>query len=563
MKPAILLALLCAAPALAAPLPPSGITDASLKADTATLASDAFEGRKPGTLGGDKAVAYIQQRMAAIGLTPGNHGQWTQDVPLVTITTAPTPLEFNGDGLRVRFDYGTDVVLWTKDPVAAPALAASPVVFVGYGITAPEKGWDDYAGVDVRGKTVIILVNDPDWQTKAAGKDAGPFEGRAMTYYGRYTYKFEEAARHGAAAAFVVHDTEPAGYGWNVITTSWTGPQIDLDAAPAGGTPVPVQGWVTRAAVGKLAALAAPGHHAFDDAALAAAGEQAYAALVTAAQTRGFTAMPMPLTASASLTTTVTHSASKNVIGVVPGTRYPNETVLFTAHWDHLGRCPADASGDDICNGAVDNASGVAGVLALAQAFAQGPKPERMVVFMAVTGEESGLLGSRWYAEHPVYPLALTAGGVNMDGLNVGGRTHDITISGGGKSDLDTLATALAKAQGRYVAPEPSPEKGGYFRSDHFSFAKLGVPMLRAGSGVDRLDGGTAAGQAAADDYTAHRYHQPSDNYDPNWNWAGAVEDLNLYYAVGRQLADGHDWPAWYAGAEFKAVRDASAAERR
>ncbi len=551
MKSVALIALLLAAPVMAAP--PSGISDVSLRADTAMLASDAFEGRRPGTPGGDKAVAYITQRMQAIGLQPGNHGQWTQDVPLVTITTAPAPLIVTQvtPGLTIAAStalaYGTDIVLWTKRQVTKQALVASPVVFVGYGITAPEKGWDDYAGLDVHGKTVVFLVNDPDWQTKAAGKDAGPFEGRAMTYYGRYTYKFEEAARHGAAAAFVIHDTEPAGYGWNVITTSWTGPQIDLDNPDHGAGRVGVEGWMTRAAAERMLAMAG----------------QDLATLTTAAQARGFRAVPLPLIAGTNLTNTISRSASKNVIGVVPGSKYPNETVFFTAHWDHLGRCPADRTGDDICNGAVDNASGVAGVLALAQAFAAGPKPARTVAFMSVTGEESGLLGSRWYAEHPVYPLALTAGGVNMDGLNVGGRTHDITISGGGKSDLDRAATAVARAQGRTVAPEPSPEKGGYFRSDHFSFAKLGVPMLRAGSGTDRLDGGKAAGEAAMADYTAHRYHQPSDNFDPAWNWSGAVEDLNLYYAVGRDLADGRAWPQWYAGAEFKAIRDTTADQRR
>jgi Zn-dependent M28 family amino/carboxypeptidase len=548
VKPAVLLALLLAAPVAAQTGLPSGISDVSLKADTAMLASDAFEGRRPGTPGGDKAVAYITARMQAIGLQPGNHGKWTQDVPLVTITTAPAPLTFTGNGLRVRFDYGDDVVLWTKRQAATQALADSPVVFVGYGITAPEAGWDDYAGLDVHGKTVIFLVNDPDWQTKTAGKDAGPFEGRAMTYYGRYTYKFEEAARHGAAAAFVVHDTEPAGYGWNVITTSWTGPQIDLDSPDKGMGRVGVEGWITRAAAERMLS----------------AGGKDLGALTKAAQTKGFRAVPLPLTASASLTNTITHSASQNVIGVIPGSIRPDETVFFTAHWDHLGRCPADKTGDDICNGAVDNASGDAGLLALAGAFAHGPKPERTIAFMAVTGEESGLLGSRWYAEHPIYPLALTAGGVNMDGMNVGGRTRDIVLRGGPKSSLDDLIGAMAKGQGRYVAPESSPEKGGYFRSDHFSFAKVGVPMVSAGSGVDRRDGGTAAGQAAADDYTAHRYHQPSDNYDPKWDWSGAVEDLDLYYAVGRKLADeGGLWPEWNAGNAFKAIRDTTAAQRK
>lgn len=547
MKPvAALIAVLLATPAMA--LPPSGITDASLKTDTAMLASDAFEGRRPGTPGGDKAVAYITQRMRAIGLTPGNHGKWTQDVPLVTITTDPaTSLTLTGGTATLTLAYGSEVVLWTKRQVATQVLATSPVVFVGYGINAPEKGWNDYAGIDVHGKTVVFLVNDPDWQTAAAGKDAGPFEGRAETYYGRYTYKFEEAMLQGAAAALVIHDTAPAGYPWNVITTSWTGPQIDLDSDDHGTGRTGVEGWITKAAVEKLLA----------------AGGQDLATLTVAAQRKGFTAVALPLKASTTLHNTIARSASKNVIGIVPGTTYPTETVFVTAHWDHLGRCPADKTGDDICNGAVDNASGVAGVLALAEAFEKGPKPARTVAFMAVTGEESGLLGSRYYAEHPIYPLATTAGGVNMDGLAVGGRTHDIVLSGGGKSDLDAMAAVIAKAQERYVAPEPSPEKGGYFRSDHFSFAKLGVPMLRGGSGVDRLDGGKAAGQAAADDYTAHRYHQPSDNYDPTWNWAGAIEDLDLYYAVGRQLADGHDWPNWYPGQAFKAFRDTTSSLRK
>ncbi len=541
MKPVALLALLLAAPAVAAP---SGISDISLKADTAMLASDAFEGRRPGTPGGDKAVAYIQHRMAALGLKPGNHGAWTQDVPLVTITTAPTPLTIAGV-TPLTLAYGTDVVLWTKRQVEAQALTNSPVVFVGYGIVAPEKGWNDYAGIDVHGKTVVFLVNDPDWQTPAAGKDAGPFEGRAMTYYGRYTYKFEEAARQGAAAAFVIHDTAPAGYPWGVVTSSWTGPQIDLDSADKGAGRVGVEGWLTRAAAERMFAAAATD----------------FGSLTAAAQTKGFAARPLALTASASLTNTLVRSASKNVIGVIPGSKRPGETVFFTAHWDHLGRCPADESGDDICNGAVDNASGVAGLLALASDFATGPRRARTVAFMAVTGEESGLLGSRYYAEHPIYPLALTAGGVNMDVLNVGGRTRDFVQRGGGRSGLDALAATAITAQGRHVAAEPSPEKGSYYRSDHFSFAKVGVPMMTGGGGVDLVAGGTAAGQAAADDYTTNRYHKPGDSYDPAWDWSGAVEDLKVFAAIGRSLAVG-GWPEWNTGGEFKALRDATAAQR-
>ncbi len=523
------------------------ITDVDLKRDTAMLASDAFEGRRPGTPGGDKAVAYIVARMKAIGLTPGNHGQWTQDVPLVTITTTATPLMIGGGKASLTLAYGTDVVLWTKRQVARQVLAASPLVFVGYGIVAPEKGWNDYAGVDVHGKTVVFLVNDPDWQTTAAGKDAGLFEGRAETYYGRYTYKFEEAMRQGAAAALVIHDTEPAGYPWGVVTTSWTGPQIDVDSADRGVGRTGVEGWITRAAAERMLA----------------AGGQDLSALTAAAQVKGFRPVPLPLTAATTLINTITRSASQNVVGVLPGSSFAQETVLVTAHWDHLGRCPADAAGDDICNGAVDNASGVAGLLTLAKAFATGPKLPRTLTFIAVTGEESGLLGSRWYAEHPVEPLALAAGGVNMDGLNVGGRTHDFVISGGAKSQLDAMADGFVRAQHRTFAPEPSPEKGGYFRSDHFSFAKFGVPMFRGGSGIDRVVGGAAAGQAAADDYVANRYHKPGDNYDPSWDWSGAVDDLTVYQALLTRLAVTRDWPAWNDGETFKAIRDASAAARR
>jgi Zn-dependent M28 family amino/carboxypeptidase len=507
------------------------------------LSSDAFEGRKPGTAGETKAVAYIEQRMQAIGLKPAVHGKWTQDVPLVAITADPkTSLAISGGaGTPLSLAYGRDVVMWTKRQVARQALDASQVVFVGYGINAPERGWNDYAGLDVRGKTVLILVNDPDWRTPQAGKDAGPFEGRAMTYYGRYTYKYEEAMRQGAAAAFVIHDTEPAGYGWNVITSSWTGPQIDLDLPDKGMKRVGIEGWLTHDAAARLLA----------------AGGQDLAALEKAASERGFKAVATPLKASAALDNSIRHSLSKNVIGVLPGAKRPNEYVLYSAHWDHLGHCPPDATGDGICNGAVDNASGVAGLLAVASDFARGKRPERSVLFLAVTGEESGLLGSRWYAENPIYPLKDTVGGVNMDSLNVFGRTRDVVLVGAGKSELEPMFAKLAAAQGRTVRPEATPEKGGYFRSDHFSFARVGVPMLSAGSGTDAVGKPEGYGRQVRAEFTAKHYHQPSDQYDSNWDWSGAVEDLTLYEQLGRALANSSDWPGWLPGTEFKAARDA------
>lgn len=535
MKILPLMVLLAATPAAA-------ISVAQLKADTKTLSSDAFEGREPGSAGEVKTVDYIARRMAAAGLKPGNNGQWTQDVPMVTITTTPTPISFTGGKTPVSLAYGPDAVVWTKRQVAQQTLADSPVVFVGHGINAPERGWNDYAGVDVRGKTVVILINDPDWQAATSGKAAGPFEGRAQTYYGRYSYKFEEAARQGAAAALVIHQEAPAAWPYNVVLSSWTGPQIDLDHADKGAGRVGVEGWLHHDAATKL---------------LASAGLD-LARLEVAAKQPGFKAIDTGLKASATLNNAIAHSASKNVLGMVKGRTRPDEFVVYSAHWDHLGHCTPDATGDDICNGAVDNASGIAGLLGLADDFAKGKPPERSVLFLAVTAEEAGLLGSEYYAANPVYPLAKTVGGVNMDSLNVIGAMDSLTITGAGKSELEAMAARLATGQGRSVRPEASPEKGGYFRSDHFSFAKRGVPMLAAGSGGEVV--GKPAGFAATTrkDFTANTYHQPSDEYSPDWDWSGAVQDLTLYRELGTELANSSAWPNWLPDSEFKAVRDAS-----
>jgi Zn-dependent M28 family amino/carboxypeptidase len=511
----------------------------TLRTVTERLSSDEFEGRAPTTAGEEKTVRLIAERFERAGIEPGNEGSWYQDVPLAENTASPTALTVAGGKAPLSFAYRTDFVANSYQLQPRIDLKDSEIVFVGYGINAPERGWNDYAGLDVRGKTVVILVNDPDYQSQGL---EGPFGGRAMTYYGRWTYKYEEAARQGAAAAFIVHETEPAAYGWNVVQSSWTGPQYNMDAADNHMDQSKAIGWITREAAQRLFANAG----------------QDYARLSAAARQKGFKAVPLRSQASISLTNQIKRQESKNVIGILRGRTRPDEYVIYTAHWDHLGRCDADATGDDICNGALDNATGTAGLIALAEAHAKAGAPDRSIIFLAVTAEESGLLGSRYYGENPVYPHAQTAGGINMDGLNVAGTTRDLVVIGMGKSELEDY---LRRAGGGLeVKNEPTPEAGYYYRSDHFSLAKFGVPMLYAEGGEDLVEGGVAAGRAAAEDYRSNRYHQPSDEYDPNWNWSGAIRDLGLYYRIGRELAMSDAWPNWYEGDEFRAIRDKSRA---
>ncbi len=517
----------------------SDVSVETLKTVTQQLSSDEFEGRAPGTPGEDKTVAYIAERFAKAGLTPGVKGAWFQDVPLVEAVSAPGALRITGGAAPLDLAYRTDMVANSYRIQPRITLADSDIVFVGYGINAPERGWNDYAGVDVRGKTVIILVNDPDWETPTLD---GPFGGRATTYYGRWTYKYEEAARQGAAAAFIVHDTEPAAYPWSVVTSSYTGGQYRIDSPGGGADQSALIGWMTKDAATRLLA----------------AGGQRLEVLSAAARRTGFKAVPLKLKASMTFEQSLKRIASKNVVGMLRGRTRPDDYVLYTAHWDHFGRCDADATGDDICNGAFDNATGVAGLVALAEAQARTGPPERSMLFVAVTAEEFGLLGSEFYARNPVYPLARTVGGINMDGLNILGPVRDTTLIGGGKSDLDRLYTTAAQGRGLVVNREPTPEKGFYYRSDHFSLAKVGVPMLYAKSGQDLVEGGIAAGRAAAEAYTAKHYHQPSDEYDPAWNWGGALIELDLYYRLGRDLATGSAWPQWNPDAEFRAAREAS-----
>jgi len=514
----------------------------TLKDVTRTLSDDSFEGRAPATSAEEKTVTYIADRFARAGLKPGGSGgSWYQPVPLVELTLDPRiTLNFRGGKAALHFAYGKDMVVSTYQVQPHVEVRNSDVVFVGYGINAPERGWNDYAGIDVKGKTVIILVNDPDWRMPTLD---GPFEGRAMTYYGRWTYKYEEAARQGAAAAIIIHDAEPAAYPFSVVVSSRTGPQLEFDESGGHMDQSKVVGWITTDAAQRL---------------FAAAGKD-YAKLLDAATKKGFRAVPLGLRASVALDQTIRRQVSRNIIGILPGTERPDDYFLYSAHWDHLGHCePVD--GDDICNGAIDNASGIAGLVGLAEAFKSKGAPKRSIMFMALTAEEAGTIGSEYYAAHPTVPLGLIVGGINMDSLNMNGATRDIVLVGGGKSELEDYLARAAKAQGRTVEPEPTPEKGYYFRSDHFSFARLGVPMLYTDPGQDLVNGGKARGAALAADYVEHRYHSPKDEYDPNWDWSGAVQDLELWHAIGRDLADGEAWPNWYLSSEFRAVRDKSRA---
>jgi Zn-dependent M28 family amino/carboxypeptidase len=505
---------------------------------TQRLSADDFEGRAPSTATESKVLDYIVGQFKAAGLQPGNKGQWLQDVPTVEITGQhQSALAVKGGKAPLSFAFGTQWVGASYRVTPKTTVKDSPLVFVGYGIVAPELGWNDYDGIDMKGKTAVILVNDPDYANEG---EQGLFKGRRMTYYGRWTYKFEEAARQGATGAIIIHDTFPAAYGWNVVNSSWSGPQYHVQTPNGGMDQTQVNAWMQKDVAEQI---------------LAAAGKD-LATLSKAAQVKGFKPMPLGLTANVSFDNAIRKSASHNVVGMLPGKTRPDEYVLYSAHWDHLGRCTPDKTGDEICNGAVDNATGVAALTAIAKANAAMGPAARSQVFLAVTLEESGLLGSEYYAQNPVFPLNRTVGGVNMDALLPGGRVRDYGMTGGDKSDLTDLFRAALTSRGLVEAPETTPEKGGYYRSDHFSMAKRGVPMFAVDRGVDLVVGGKAAGQAANDDYTENRYHQPSDQYSDTWDWSGIQQDVELFTALGRQLADGDMWPNWRAGDEFRALRD-------
>ena len=541
---ALLFAVLSSMASLAASRPSAPVNAVSFERHLATLADDAFEGRKPGQLGERKTLDYLQAEFKRLKLTPGltsgKQGSFLQEVPMVEITAnSDTALTVKSAAATRTLAFRKDMVVWTKRVAANVGIQDSPLVFVGYGVVAPEYGWNDYAGIDMKGKTALILVNDPGWD----GDDPKLFRGLTMTYYGRWVYKYEEAMRQGAAAALIVHEERPAAYPWDTVINSWTGPQLDMDSADGNRGRVALEGWITRAAAVEV---------------LADAG-QSYEALKKAASVRGFKALPLAATISGEVNNAIRRARSANVVGFLPGRKRPGEYIVYSAHWDHLGRT-LGRSGDTIFNGAEDNASGVAGMLAIAEAFAKARRPERSVVFLALTLEESGLLGSAWYAANPVFPLAQTVANINMDSLPFGGPTRDVTVFGYGASELEDYLAAAARQQGRYLAPDPSPEKGSYYRSDHFNFAKVGVPALYVRKGIDDIGSGKIAGQAREDEYTALRYHKPADEYRPGVDLRGSVQDLQLLHAVGAQLANERSWPNWRADNEFRATRDRSRA---
>ncbi len=523
----------------------------------ARLSSDEFEGRDPGSLGERLTLTYLESELIRIGFLPavpdGNPcptypcpgATFTQRVPMVSVSADPaTTLQFQIGDTGQTLHMGTEMVVGARAGEALVELKDNQVVFVGYGVNAPEQNWNDYAGLDVVGKTVVILVNDPGFLRH----DPELFKGRAMTYYGRWTYKFEEAARQGAAAALIIHDTEPAAYGWDVVKNGWTGPQHDLPASEDPSPKLRVAGWLQLDAAR----------------ALFAASGQDLDALRLAADAPGFKPVPLSARLSLSLHSTISTAYSNNVVAILPGASRPDESVIFSGHWDHLGKSAGGEGEDHIFNGAIDNADGVAAALEIAEAFAGlAERPARSVMIFLPTLEESGLLGSRFYVEHPLLPLAKVAGVVNMDALPIIGRTRDFAVSGFGQNELqDLLATAL-DSQDRVVKDEPSPEKGYYFRSDHFNFARKGVPALHARAGYDQREQGEAYGRAQAEDYVANRYHKPADEFDPAWDYAGLVEDVQAYYAVGRKLTEAGYWPQWKPDSEFKALRDESARERQ
>lgn len=513
----------------------------TLAADIKVLASDSFQGRRPFTPGETKTIDYLVKAYSGLGLEPGNGNSYTQDVPLVEISPASTPiLEVRSPKGSIALKDMNDFVIWTEKPDSIDAIDKSDMVFAGFGIVAPEYHWNDYAGLDVKGKTVVVMVNDPGFY------DSTLFKGHTMTYYGRWTYKYEEASRQGAKACLIIHNTAAASYPFSVVQSSNGGVKLHLDTRDNPGYQLTLQGWITEETGKKL---------------LAAAGKDS--SVLKAAQHPGFKPIPLDLQLSGSVKVHEVYNMSHNVVAKITGTKYPNEYVLFSAHWDHLGIGKPDAKGDSIYNGAADNASGTAALLQIARVFKSLPeKPERTVIFLSVTAEEQGLLGSAYYAQHPIYPLSTTVADLNIDVLNTYGPTKDITYSGKGQSTLEDMLADAAKARGRYVAPEDHPEAGHYFRSDHFNFARAGVPSLTADGGVDDLTRGTAYGKQKHDEYTAERYHQPADQYDSTWDLTGGLQDVGLVYAIGKRLAFGHEWPEWKLGSEFKALRDKSAADR-
>ncbi|HET7708405.1 MAG TPA: M28 family peptidase [Sphingomicrobium sp.] len=544
---ALFLATAFAIPAIAS-AQQAAFSEQRLRQHVQTLSSDSFEGRGPSTAGETKTVQYLTQQFKAIGLQPGGEvvngqRQWTQRVPLLKSDIVGDPvLTANTPQGGVRWTQGNEISV--RSPLNGQRelrINNAPVLFAGYGVTAPERQWDDFKDADVRGKIILVLVNDPDFE---GGE--GDFGGKAMTYYGRWTYKYEEAARRGAAGVLVIHETVPASYGWATVKNSNTNTMFDIVRQNPAADHAPIEGWVQR-----------------DTAvALFRAASLDFEAAKQAAKRKDFRPVDLKSTMSATLNAKTEVINSYNVVGILPGRTRPDETVIYTAHHDHLGIGLPDANGDRIYNGALDNATGTAHLIEQARAFAAKPRTARSVLFLAVAAEEKGLLGSEYYAANPLYPLGKTVAVLNTDGGAIYGPARDFSIAGTARLDLLDMLIEEGRRQNRTFTPDPRVEAGSFYRSDHFPFAKVGVPAISWRSGQDLIEGGVARGKALQDEYTAKRYHQPDDEYDPNWNFVGQIRDWQLLHNVGYRLANGKEWPNWSSDSEFRATRDQSAGER-
>ncbi len=514
-----------------------------LNASVRDLSSDAFEGRGPTTPGEARTIEWLVRQFQAVGAEPGGpDGSWTQDVPLSRTQWRGAPsVMVKGGGADLALAQGDAVLVASDRPVSRIEVTDAPLVFAGYGVSAPERSWDDFGGVDLHGKVLVVLVNDPDFEAAAGDGAFGRFDGRAMTFYGRWTYKFAEAGRRGAAGVLIVHDTPGAGYGWSVLQNGWGAPKFDIVRDDPAAERALFQGWIQQ---DRAAAL------------FARAGLD-LAALRIAARHEGFRPVELPgVTLSVAFDQSADRVTTHNVLARIPGRTHADETVMYGAHWDGYGVGKPDATGDAIYNAAVDNATGVAALLELARAFHEGPAPERSVVFASWAAEEAGLMGATWYAAHPVWPLETTVANINMDSLLPGPAQREIPVIGFGKTDLDARLAPLAEAAGRTLIADPAPQAGGFYRSDHFPLAQKGVPPLFAAAGF-------TGASAASRDYVAHRYHQPSDQWDASWTMEGAAQDVQLLFEVGRGLANSRDWPRWTPGTEFEAARAASDGMRR
>lgn len=511
------------------------INDASLSQYLSVIAADSLAGRKPFTSGETKTINYLKNEFEKLGLEPGNGDSYFQEVPMVEIKSVPeAKMVIKGQSGSLDLTYLTDFVAGSRRLKDQVNITNSPLVFAGFGIVAPEYGWNDYKDLDVKGKTVVVMINDPGFA------DATLFKGKNMTYYGRWTYKFEEASRQGATGILIIHDTEPAAYPWSVVRSGWSKSKLNLQSEDNGMNRTVVEGWISLDKAKALFKLAGQSD-----------------GLMESAKKKGFKAVDLDLTTSLTIKNKIKKSLSYNVLAKVSGDKHKDEAIIYSAHWDHLG-IGEKVKGDSIYNGAVDNATGVASLLELATAFKKLPKkPGRTILFISYTAEEQGLLGSEYYAKHPVFPLVKTVANINMDMMGIASKTKDIVVYGFGQSELEDYASTSAKKQGRVVVPDPVPSSGLYYRSDHFNLAKVGVPSLFTGSGVDNVKNGRAWGLKQVADFTKFRYHSPQDNFDAStWDLSGIVEDVRLVFDLGYRLSNEASYPKWKEGSEFKSIRE-------